>query len=354
VVGADEHRARGVLRAGMPDAAKWPAARPSFPAPAQRSGTAPPFPAAASAPSVAAEAAPGLGATPTPYRCLAPRPHAWVARGEYRSILEHLLAAAADRDARAVGITTALRGASGLGKTTLAQALCHDPEVQAAYPGGILWLTLGDRLTDGERLSRVRDLLRLWCRGEPPAFETLDAAGGFLRELLAGRRVLVAVDDVWSPLDLSLFVDLEPGLASAGLSLQKAQGRAECTFQHAERVGSPGASASTLSTISRLRGNDNQPRTRAASLSWDGSRRRRSSSWPKRVSDVAVGACGSSTSHQTPPGNRWPCRAAKRWARWLLGSRPARPGIPRLSRSAPCSGRSTSPLTGAGLAEEVL
>jgi hypothetical protein len=34
---------------------------------------------------------------------------------------------------------------------------------------------------------RVRDLLRLWCRGEPPAFETLDAAGGFLRDLLADR-----------------------------------------------------------------------------------------------------------------------------------------------------------------------
>jgi WD40 repeat protein len=157
------------------------------------------------------ETAPPAGQVPpTPYRCLAPRPHAFVARGEYQSILEHLLAAAADRAARAVGITTALRGAGGFGKTTLAQALCQDPRLRTAYPDGILWLTFGDRLTDGERLARVRDLLRLWSRGEPPTFETLAAAGGFLRDLLADRRVLVVVDDVWSPLDLLPFRDLDP------------------------------------------------------------------------------------------------------------------------------------------------
>ncbi len=150
--------------------------------------------------------APHLG-----YRCLAPRPYAYVARSEYRSILEHLIAAAADRDSRTVGITTALRGAGGFGKTTLAQALCHDPRVQGAYFDGILWLTLGDQLTDGERLSRARDLLRRWRASEPPAFETFEAAGGFLRDLLAGQRVLVVVDDVWSPLDLVAFRDLDPG-----------------------------------------------------------------------------------------------------------------------------------------------
>src|SRR5262249_53236921 len=34
----------------------------------------------------------------------------------------------------ALAITTALRGAGGFGKTTLAQALCHDPDIQATYP----------------------------------------------------------------------------------------------------------------------------------------------------------------------------------------------------------------------------
>jgi WD40 repeat protein len=145
------------------------------------------------------------------YRCLAPRPHAFVSRGEYESIREHLITAAAVQEARTVGIATALRGAGGFGKTMLAQALCHDQRVQAAYLDGILWLSFGDQLTDGERLSRVRDLLRRWRASEPPAFETLEAAGGFLRDLLTGQQLLVVVDDVWSPRDLLPFRDLDPG-----------------------------------------------------------------------------------------------------------------------------------------------
>lgn len=43
----------------------------------------------------------------------------------------------------APAITTALRGAGGFGKTTLAQALCHDPDIQATFTDGILWITLG-------------------------------------------------------------------------------------------------------------------------------------------------------------------------------------------------------------------
>jgi WD40 repeat protein len=147
------------------------------------------------------------------YRCLAPRPRGYVARGEYDAILAHLQAAAETKKRRRVGITTALRGAGGFGKTTLAQALCHDERVQAAYPDGVLWTTMGEQLTEGERLSRLRDLLRLWLRAEPPAFESVAAAGGYLRELLAGHRVLVVVDDVWSPLDLTPFRELDPASA---------------------------------------------------------------------------------------------------------------------------------------------
>ncbi|MBK7623426.1 MAG: DUF4062 domain-containing protein [Kineosporiaceae bacterium] len=50
----------------------------------------------------------------------------------------------ADSSVRAaVGITTALFGPGGLGKTTLAQLVAHDPEVCALFPDGIVWVTLG-------------------------------------------------------------------------------------------------------------------------------------------------------------------------------------------------------------------
>ena len=33
----------------------------------------------------------------------------------------------------------------GIGKSVLARALCDDPQVQATFPNGILWATLGQK-----------------------------------------------------------------------------------------------------------------------------------------------------------------------------------------------------------------
>jgi len=69
------------------------------------------------------------------------RPEAFVDRPhEYGRLLEHLLSS--DRDTP-IAITTALLGAGGFGKTTLAAALCHDDDVITAFDDGILWVTLG-------------------------------------------------------------------------------------------------------------------------------------------------------------------------------------------------------------------
>jgi hypothetical protein len=42
-----------------------------------------------------------------------------------------------------VAITTALAGAGGFGKTTLAAALCHDEDIIENFDDGILWVTFG-------------------------------------------------------------------------------------------------------------------------------------------------------------------------------------------------------------------
>ena len=41
----------------------------------------------------------------------------------------------------AVGI----QGMGGIGKTVLAMALVHDPEVRRAFPEGIFWLAVGQK-----------------------------------------------------------------------------------------------------------------------------------------------------------------------------------------------------------------
>ena len=50
-----------------------------------------------------------------------------------------------ERRENPVAIATALQGAGGFGKTTLAQALCHDDDIIDAFTDGILWVELGQQ-----------------------------------------------------------------------------------------------------------------------------------------------------------------------------------------------------------------
>src|SRR3954451_15046011 len=109
----------------------------------------------------------------------------FIHRSEYEKILEPLC----PKDGQAshsVGITTALRGAGGFGKTALAQAICFDERIRRHYQDGILWTTMGDNLEPESRLSRILDLIRWWTDKEPPGFKDLEAAGAKLREILNG------------------------------------------------------------------------------------------------------------------------------------------------------------------------
>ena len=126
-----------------------------------------------------------------PYRCMAQLPEEWVDRREYGEVLEALCPKDGIQPGRLVGITTALRGGGGFGKTALAQKLCFDERVREAYPDGILWMTMGEDISESGRLSRIRDLIRWWMDKEAPTFETVVAAGAEIRKLLAGSSVLV-------------------------------------------------------------------------------------------------------------------------------------------------------------------
>ena len=98
-----------------------------------------------------------------------------------------------------VGITTALQGAGGYGKTTLAAALCHDERVIKAFDDGILWVTLG-------QTPNLLGELTKWCAAltrEQPTFVDVPQATIKLGELLEGRICLLVIDDVWRRSDRS-------------------------------------------------------------------------------------------------------------------------------------------------------
>lgn len=130
-----------------------------------------------------------------------PLPPDFVPRpGEFNQLLSLLLNL---ESGDPVAITAALRGAGGYGKTTLAQALCHDEEVQKAFDGGILWVTLGE--SPGDLTRRVIDLIEVLTGGPRAGFSDVNAATARLRELLADRNALLVIDDVWDSVHLTPF-----------------------------------------------------------------------------------------------------------------------------------------------------
>jgi hypothetical protein len=91
-----------------------------------------------------------------------------------------------------VAITTALTGAGGFGKTTLAAALCHDDDILENFDDGILWVTLG------ETPDIMRNLLTAYAAltGERPGFASEQAVtpDGRLAVSAAGDRTLKVWD----------------------------------------------------------------------------------------------------------------------------------------------------------------
>jgi hypothetical protein len=91
----------------------------------------------------------------------------------------------------------------GSGKTTLAAMLCHLDDIQGRFCDGILWVKLGHELCNKDAVSleswlrrRVDDLIRVFHEEAQPSL-TLDGASAHLRSLLAGRSVLMVLDDAW-------------------------------------------------------------------------------------------------------------------------------------------------------------
>jgi WD40 repeat protein len=101
-----------------------------------------------------------------------------------------------------VAITTALQGAGGFGKTTLAAALCHDDDLVEAFGDGILWVTLGEN----PNLIAVVNGLCTAMTGKNPGFIEVELAAGRLAELLEDRDCLLALDDVWDHVHLRPFM----------------------------------------------------------------------------------------------------------------------------------------------------
>jgi WD40 repeat protein len=134
---------------------------------------------------------------PAPPDDFVPRPH------EFNQLLAHLCSS----DSGPVAITAALAGAGGFGKTTLAQALCHDARVRAAFPDGILWVTLGEH--PGDLTGRLNGLAAT-LTGEHPHISDEHTAAAHLAEVMGEKTLLLVIDDLWDKNHLQPFLRAGP------------------------------------------------------------------------------------------------------------------------------------------------
>jgi len=98
---------------------------------------------------------------------------------------------------------TALKGMGGIGKTVLAQALCHDEVVQEAFPDGIIWITAGKESTI-DLVTRLREVGK-GLNDDLTGYDTQLGSINRYRNILREKAALIVVDDVWDPRDIEPF-----------------------------------------------------------------------------------------------------------------------------------------------------
>jgi WD40 repeat protein len=125
----------------------------------------------------------------------------YVERPELQDRLRALLLGAADN------ALVALQGMGGIGKTELARKLSHDLKVRESFPDGIVWLDIG-RDSGRTLLDRMKEMAEKL--NDDPTTYTASNCDTRYRSLLAGKAILVVLDNVWSESDLKPFIPDSP------------------------------------------------------------------------------------------------------------------------------------------------
>lgn len=98
----------------------------------------------------------------------------------------------------------AVCGPGGFGKTTLVTQMCHDARVTGLFDQ-VLWVEIGQDCTPSRLVQLLSDLC-VHLGHTPAVLGDPEQAGFHLARVLAERRVLLVVDNVWSAVDLAPFL----------------------------------------------------------------------------------------------------------------------------------------------------
>lgn len=98
-----------------------------------------------------------------------------------------------------LALTACGDGSAGIGKTTLAKVLCNDAAVQNHFADGVQWLVFGRERSGQEVLAMLAATL-----GVAASSKSISAR-------LAGRQVLIVLDDIWYAEQVDAFASITTG-----------------------------------------------------------------------------------------------------------------------------------------------
>ena len=122
-------------------------------------------------------------------------PTYFIPRDEHLNPIRELLLQSQIRNVgiTSVSQTVGLLGMGGIGKSVLALAIAYDKQIQNAFSGGILWIKLGQ--TADIVNTQVCILESIGKSVSTP--ETLEQGKSIISKLLANKKILMILDDVW-------------------------------------------------------------------------------------------------------------------------------------------------------------
>jgi WD40 repeat protein len=124
------------------------------------------------------------------------RPESWVV--DRPAEVSQVVAALCGRGGATVEITTAVHGAGGFGKTTVAKLVWADRRVLRRFGRRVYWVTLGRDVRGAAIAAKVNDLVARLDPKNAVTFTDPQQAGEHLAALLAtGPPRLLILDDVW-------------------------------------------------------------------------------------------------------------------------------------------------------------
>jgi WD40 repeat protein len=132
------------------------------------------------------------------------RPEPWVV--DRPAKVSQVVAALKRKSGRTVGITTAVQGAGGFGKTTVAKMVRCDRRVLRRFRRRVHWVTLGRDAGREALPGLVNGLIAQLDPGRAVTFtDTRQAADHLAAVLAKGPRRLLILDDVWTGEQLAAF-----------------------------------------------------------------------------------------------------------------------------------------------------